>query len=534
VTAQVPAQDSRLTAIPHTDYHFTPKSYSTLADWQAHRAHLRKQILSAAGLLPMPARTPLHPQVFGKISNPNYTIEKVLIETFPGFYLGGNLYRPTKPAPPGGFPAIVSPHGHLTYGRLQDNDIVSIPSLCISLAQQGYIVFSYDMVGYDDTIQTPHEFETREYLLWDFSPYALQLWNSIRAVDFMESLQDVNRQMIGATGHSGGGTQTFSLAAIDDRIQFAAPVNMISLIMQGGAICENAASLRFDTNNVEIAAMFAPKPMIMVASDGDWTRNTRTEEYPAVKAIYELYDKSANLEMFYQQAPHNYNRAAREAVYNFFGKHVLNLPNPQFRERGVRIEKLQDLLALSNRTLPANALDFPGVFSQWKKMSPAVTDRAQQREVLQYALGAEWPAKVLSEKSGETTVLSRESVGDRVTLHRASTGDILLNGYAVEAFQRPAPPATKMFLTFNRSDDANRVQDILTALAWINTPNIELTCSAKYAPHCLFAAAVSRNPVRLKADLSAFKGEDQDFLDHFFVPGIQRAGGVQLAKALLQ
>src|ERR1043165_1292668 len=104
LSGQVPAQDSRLTYVPHTDFHFTPKTYKTLAEWQVQRAHLRKQILSAAGLIPMPAKTPLHPQVFGKIANRDYTIEKVLIETFPGFYLGGNLYRPTKPAPAGGYP----------------------------------------------------------------------------------------------------------------------------------------------------------------------------------------------------------------------------------------------------------------------------------------------------------------------------------------------------------------------------------------------------------------------------------------------
>jgi dienelactone hydrolase len=541
-SAQVPAQDSRLTTVPHTDYHFTPRTYATLAEWQTHRAHLRKQILSAAGLLPMPAKTALHPQVFGKITNPNYTIEKVLLETFPGFYLGGNLYRPTKPAPAGGFPAVVSPHGHWNYGRLEHTDLASIPARCISLAQQGYVVFAYDMVGYSDTIQTPHEFETREFLLWDFGPYALQLWNSIRAVDFVESLPDVNKQMIGATGASGGGTQTFSLAAIDDRIQFAAPVNMISLIMQGGAICENAASLRFDTNNVEIAAMFAPKPMIMVAATGDWTRNTQTEEYPAVKAIYTLYDKAANVEMFFQEAPHNYNRAAREAVYNFFGRFVLGLPNPQFRERGIKIEKLQDMLALSNRTLPANTLDYPGVFEQWKKMgreaAATLTDRAQQREMLQYTLGVEWPAKVLSEKADNNFVLSREGRDDRVMARLAKDGDVLIERefetYAIDLFQPAGPHNTRMYLTFNRSDDTNRVQDILTALAWLNWPKINLTCSAKYAPHCLFAAALSPQPVRLKADLSGFSGSDQDFLDHFFVPGIQRAGGIALARRLMQ
>src|SRR5215471_15651029 len=365
--AQVPATDARNTNVPHTDTHFAPRPFRTLAEWQEHRAHLRKQILSAAGLLPMPAKTPLHAQIFGRIENRNYTIEKVLIETFPGFYLGGNLYRPTKPAPSAGFPAIVSPHGHWNYGRLENTDINSGPSRGISLAQQGYVVFAYDMVGYNDTIQTPHEFTDRAQLLWSFGPYTLQLWNSIRAVDFVESLPGVNPKMIGATGASGGGTQTFSLAAIDDRIQFAAPVNMISAIMQGGAICENAASLRFDTNNIEIAGIFAPKPMIMVAATGDWTKNTKTEEYPAVKAIYELYDKAANLDMFYQEAPHNYNQAAREAVYTFFGSHVLGLNGP-IKERNIRMEQPSVMLALFNRKLPDNALDIAGLFDEWKRI----------------------------------------------------------------------------------------------------------------------------------------------------------------------
>jgi dienelactone hydrolase len=523
--AQVPAQDSRLTTIPHTDTHFTPRTFRTLAEWQEHRAHLRKQILSAAGLLPMPAKTPLHPQVFGKITTRDYTIEKVLLETFPGFYLGGNLYRPTKPAPAAGFPAIASPHGHWNYGRLEHTPLASVPARAISLAQQGYVVFAYDMVGYNDTIQTPHEFESREYLLWDFGPYALQLWNSIRVVDFLESLPEVNKQMIGATGASGGGTQTFSLAAVDDRIQFAAPVNMISLIMQGGAICENAASLRFDTNNVEIASIFAPKPMIMVAATGDWTKNTATEEYPAVKAIYQLYGKPDNVAMFFQEAPHNYNQAAREAVYTFFGKTVLGInDSAKFKEHGIKIEKLQDMLALSNRTLPTNALDFPGVFEQWKKMMRE-SAAAADRETLEYALGVEWP-KVIAEQSGETMVLSRAGRGDRVVAHHNTRGDVVINGWSFDLFQRSSQPTTKMFLTFNRSDDANRVQDILTALAWTNTPNAELTCSAKYATHCLFAAAVAQRHTRLKAQVTD--------LGDFFVPGIQRAGGIELARRLVQ
>jgi dienelactone hydrolase len=510
----------------------------------------------------MPAKSPLHPQIFGRIENRTYTIEKVLIETLPGYYLGGNLYRPTKPAPPGGFPAVVSPHGHWNYGRLEHTPLASVPARCINLAQQGYVVFAYDMVGYNDTIQTPHDFGDRTEELWDFGPYSLQLWNSIRAVDFLESLPGVDPHRIGATGASGGGTQTFSLAAIDDRIQFAAPVNMISAIMQGGGQCENAPNLRLDTFNVEIAAVFAPKPMIMVAATGDWTRNTLTEEYPAVHAIYQLYGKPENVDTFYQDAPHNYNQQGREAVYKFFGEHVLGDLDPKkFVERSIRVEKLQDMLALHNRKLPDNALDYAGIFAEWKRLgqqaAATVKDRHQQREMLTLALGAEWPAKVIAEWGPETDnyprkfVLSREGRGDRVVGMGRLRGDtpgkppylavdpdknqafISDRGIiTINTFHRPTSPTTKMFLTFNRSDDANRVQDILTALAWINKPGVVLACGEKAAVACLFAAAVSPVQVSLPDQPHNFTGSDQNFLDDFFVPGIQRAGGLRVAKLL--
>lgn len=565
--AQIPEHDARNTEIPNTDTHFTARTYKTLAEWQARRTFLRKQILSAAGLLPMPPKTPLHPQIFGRIENKTYSIEKVLLETMPGYYLGGNLYRPLKPVPPGGFPAIASPHGHWTYGRLEHTTLASVPARCINLAQQGYVTFCYDMVGYNDTVQTPHDFGTPVEQLWDFGPLSLQLWNSVRVVDFLESLPDVNPAQIGATGASGGGTQTFLLAAIDDRIKFAAPVNMISAIMQGGGLCENAPNLRLDTFNVEIGAMMAPRPMIMISATGDWTKNNLTEEFPAVRAIYELYDRAADVESMHQDAPHNYNQVAREAVYRFFGKHVLGEPDPaKFKERGIRLEKLQDMLALHNRSLPAEALDYPGVYAQWVRTAQAVvsriTDRSQLREMLEYALGAEWPDRVISQGKGEKILFTRPGRGDRVegVWYQGEGRKVLLvhpDGaeaarntpefaafaragrpiYTIDAFQTGAAVAprdrdAKMFLTFNRSDDANRVQDILTVLRWLDVPDVELVGVGNAAIWCQFAAALSRQKVILRADVSNFTGADQDYIDRFFVPGIQRAGGLRAARLL--
>ena len=412
--ANVPPRDARLTEpLPNTDMHFRMPVYKTLAEWEARKEHLRKQILSAAGLLPMPEKTALHPQVFGRVNNKDYTVEKVLLETLPGYWLGGNLYRPAGRA--GKFPGVVSPHGHWTYGRIENSANGSIPARCINLARQGHVVFAYDMVGYNDTIQTPHAFGGPREHLWAFGPLGLQLWNSIRAVDFVQSLPDVDAGRIAATGASGGGTQTFLLQAVDPRVKVSAPVNMISAIMQGGSPCENAPNLRIGTFNVELGAMMAPRPMLMVSATGDWTRNTPREEFPAIQAIYQLHGAANNVETVQIDAPHNYNQQSREAVYKFFAARLLGAKKlADYAERTSRPEKVQDLLSLHNRTLPAGALTYDQLFAQWIASAKRQNTTGLQ-ERLALALSAEWPARVASSFDGERVILSRESARDRVT-----------------------------------------------------------------------------------------------------------------------
>lgn len=563
------AQDARNTHVPNTDTHFTMKEYRTLAEWEARKAQLRKQILSAAGLLPMPVKTPLNPRIFGRLERSGYSVEKVLIETMPGFYLGGNLYRPLSP---GKHPAILTPHGHWSHGRLEDQSRVSIPGRCINFARQGYVVFSYDMLGYNDTTQLPHKFGGRIEQLWSFGPLGLQLWNSIRAVDFVQSLGDVDPERIAATGASGGGTQTFLLAAVDDRVKWSAPVNMVSAIMQGGCRCENAPNLRVDTFNVELAAMMAPRPMLLVSATGDWTRNVPSEEFPAIRRIYALYGKAGDVEQIQIDGPHNYNRESREAVYRFFGRRILNLPDAdRIAEESFQVEKPEDLRALNGRALPENALDYDGLFRQWKAAAQTQNERtrdiAELRERLRLALGAEWPSEVSAQNSGEPIVLSRPGKGDSVPglLIPGSGAPVLLADekgaaaarkregarrpiasgrtvLAIDAFQTgsaeaPRDRSHEHFVTFNRSDDALRVQDILTALKYLSTKyegKPELICAGKAAVWCTFAAAVAPIDVKLRADLGEFQGTEEDFAHNFFVPGILRAGGLDAARRILK
>src|SRR5947207_3882911 len=357
VAAQISGQDVRNTSIPDMNTHFQMPVFTSRAEWLEKAAFLRKQILSSAGLLPMPEKTPLRAQIFGRIEHPDYTVEKVLLATYPGFYLGGNLYRPRGKRGP--FPGIVSPHGHWAYGRLENTLQVSVPARCINLARQGFVVFSYDMVGYNDTNQFPHGDSgprlggPREDL-WSINTMGLQLWNSIRAVDFVSSLADVDANRIAATGASGGGTQTFLLMAVDDRIKVAAPVNMISAIMQGND-CEEAPNLRVGAFNVMFGGMMAPRPLLMVSASGDWTHNTPQEEFPAVQKIYGLVGAGQNVENVHIDQPHNYSKESREAVYTFFNARMLGTTGPIAEQRS-RIEQLQDLLALFGRARPADAV----------------------------------------------------------------------------------------------------------------------------------------------------------------------------------
>ena len=593
---QVPAQDARNTDIITTDTHLPLPQFASLKAWEERKASLRSQILVAAGLSPMPEKTPLNAQVFGRIEEKDYAIEKVLIETLPGFYLGGNLYRPRDNRPK--HPGVLNPQGHWPYGRLENEPFYSGPSLGISLARQGYVVFAYDMVGYNDTIQVPHQFGSAEQRLWSFGPLGLQLWDSIRALDFLASLDDVEANDLGVTGASGGGTQTFLLTAVDDRVQFASPVNMVSAIMQGGDLCENAPGLRLGTSNVEIAAMFAPKPMLLVSATGDWTRNVPREEYPAIKRIYDLYGKGDQVEVVQIDEQHNYNRLSREAVYRFFAKHHPGLTDSrELTEHDIEAPMVQEMSVLSNRTLPEDALDLNGVFALWQKMAQSQNNQAQDREFLRNrlsrTLAVETPKDVIGDVKGRSIVLSRSAKKDRVpgiwiegkkktgpvaVVIAADGSSAALESEAVKGLEKEGRavllpdvfqtgsakgprqgdptvgPLPKLkddadgearadaaagygkFLTFNVSVGAARVQDILTAIAYASRNNrrVEVYASGDAALWAIFAAAVSEVPVSLQLFDVPEVSSNSDYVRHFNVPGILRAGGLPVAKALMQ
>src|SRR5262249_54718915 len=202
---------------------------------------------------------------------------------------------------------------------------------CAQLARMGCVVFHYDMVGYADSQQLKHRegFIDAEAELRLQSFMGLQTFNSIRALDFLLSLPEIDRKRIGVTGASGGGTQTFILCTIDDRPSVAFPAVMVSTAMQGGCVCENCSYLRQFTGNVELAGVFAPKPLGMSGAN-DWTIAIEQKGLPELKALYKLHGAEERvMAKCFPQFGHNYNQVSRELMYNWFNEHLqLGWPRP--------------------------------------------------------------------------------------------------------------------------------------------------------------------------------------------------------------
>ncbi|HWE36349.1 MAG TPA: CocE/NonD family hydrolase [Isosphaeraceae bacterium] len=318
VNSTDPSPDPRRTTIRTNQQGADFHAPATLDAWRDRAQHVREQLRVSLGLWPMWPKTPLNPRVYGKLERDGYTIEKVVLETLPGFYLAGNLYRPAGNK--NKVPGVLCPHGHWPEGRVNTD----VQMRCIRLAKMGCVVFLYDMVGYADSKSFGHAFLDDRLRRWGLSLVSLQTWDSIRALDWLTSLPDVDPTRIGCTGESGGGTQTFLLTALDDRVKVAAPVVMVSDYFQGGCVCENAAGLRLGTDNIEFAALAAPRPMKLVGATGDWTAKTMTHAYPAIRKVYGLYDAADRIEAEVFDFPHNYNRTSRNAVYRFMDKWLLN------------------------------------------------------------------------------------------------------------------------------------------------------------------------------------------------------------------
>jgi uncharacterized protein len=291
--------------------------YTSKKDWEKRAQLIRQHILKGTGLEKFPKKCPMNPIIGEARVYDGYQVQNVAFESLPGVYVTGSLYTPTIAK--GKLPGIISPHGHWSkpgdVGRYRPD----AQKRFAALARMGAIVFGYDMVGYGQMEELGWKHKHPEAL-------KLQLWNSIRCLDFILEM-GADPERIACTGASGGGTQTFLLAAVDQRIKVSVPVVMVSAFFFGGCVCESGMPIHkdvdFQTNNVEIAACAAPRPMLLVSDGGDWTKNNPVVEMPHLKYIYNLFGKSDLVQNVHlPNDKHGYDINKRAGVYPFLARHL--------------------------------------------------------------------------------------------------------------------------------------------------------------------------------------------------------------------
>ncbi len=323
------------------------------SSWEERAQVIRSGIVEGMQLGKMPVvKGKFNPLIHGRREMDGYVVENIAIESFPGFWITGNLYSPLSPKEKN--PAVLCPHGHAKDMRLTAD--VQIRSA--ALARMGAIVFAYDMVGFGESQQVDHKIPIA---------LVLQTHNSRRVLDYLLSRPDVDASRVGMTGGSGGGTQTFILTAIDPRITVSVPAVQVSAHFFGGCVCESGMPIHnsghHQTNNVEIAALCAPRPLLLISNGGDWTRNTPRVEYPYIQKVYAAYHAENRLENVHLPAEkHDYGPSKRKAAYNFLGHHLkLNrgaLPYDNgYQEDFVKVLKPDQLKVFDvKHPLPSNAL----------------------------------------------------------------------------------------------------------------------------------------------------------------------------------
>ncbi len=606
--AQDPPKDPRFHDLPNTNTNYQPASYTTLPEWTARREWLREQARFAAGLIPEPQRTPLNAHVFDKYEGDGFTVEKVYFESRPGLYVTGNLYRPVGVE--GKRPAVACPHGHWQHGRLHHDELGSIPARCIMLARLGAVVFAYDMLAYNDSGRQFEQHKDDRWTtpvneMWGIGPLQVQTWNSIRVLDFLQSLPDVDGERIGVTGASGGGTQTFILSAIDDRVKVAAPVNMISHTMQGGCMCENAPALRIDTNNMEIGALFAPKPLLMISATGDWTKDTPEVEYPFIRSIYTFYGAADPVKNVHVDAPHNYNKQSREAMYRFFAKHLLRRDDADtLTEPDITPPPNDALLVFNDGNMPKDMPRFEELIARMKqsarkRMAELRPDSKENlvslmvvvHAALAHAIGSTFPQAAEIEVQRGVGGINGQGGTSRLTLVRKGrrvdaslcfgiddapararltvfptagglsdisdlpwkalplgTSDFLLTA----PFGTPQEEAdgneesergkTMFFTTFNRTDSAETVFDLLTALSVALSDEkrrqVDLLAGGDMGPPSLIARAMvprelaTKKKLRTVIDLNRFDATSESaYAERLHLPSLLKVGGLEAVAA---
>lgn len=312
--------------------------YNDRAQWETRRAALRREVRQRLGIdLLMDSVVRTARPILGKIRKyDGYTVQNIALEMTPGQHVFGSIYTPGKK---GKHALIICPNGHFYDGRYRKDQ----QQRMATLARMGAICVDFDLYGWGQS-----EDEVGAEAHHTGRAHVMQAAFGLRLLDYMlANRKDIDPQRIGVNGGSGGGTHTVLLAAIDDRFTAACPTVSLASHFDGGCPCESGKPIQLSlggTCNAELAATFAPKPMMVISDGGDWTASVPELEFPYLRRVYGFYgaqDKVMNAHL--EKERHDFGPNKRKAVYDFFIK-VFGLDASMLDEDKVTIEPKEAML----------------------------------------------------------------------------------------------------------------------------------------------------------------------------------------------
>ncbi len=307
----------------------TIAAISNVEQARTRQKYVRDKVLQLIGGLPA-YDGPLNARTTGHISQPGFVIEKILWQSLPGHYVSANLYKPEKA---GRFPAILLPLGHWEYGK------PAVQRIAANLALKGFVVLTYDPIGQGERQQAfdkrigasliggatgQHFMDGAREILMGRSFAGDRIFDAKRALDYLESRPEVDRERIGVTGCSGGGTLTTYIAVLDERIKVAAPACYITSFRElfHGAIGDSEQSipgfLAAGLDQVDYVESFAPKPWLIGATQDDFFPIAGTREaYEEASRWYKMFGAGDRVKLVVGQGGHGTPLVVREAIYEW-------------------------------------------------------------------------------------------------------------------------------------------------------------------------------------------------------------------------
>ncbi len=307
---------------------------SSPENWPAKQAGLRRELFEMLGLQPLPARSPLKAEVTGSTTRDGVIVENIVFQSRPGLYVTANFYRPEKQEGP--LPSILylCGHGGVKIDGVSYGNKVHYQHHGTWFAKHGYTCLTLDTLQLGEIEGHHHGTHRLDRWWWNSRGYTsagVEAWNSIRALDYMETREEVDAERIGATGRSGGGAYTYWISALDERIKVSAPVAGITSMKNhvvDGCI-EGHCDCMFMVNTYRwdfplLTSLIAPRPLLILNTDDDriFPLNGVVNVFNKTRKVYEALDAKEKLGLAVYQGGHKDTQPLRVSAFHWFDRHL--------------------------------------------------------------------------------------------------------------------------------------------------------------------------------------------------------------------